>query len=234
MRNILEVAGIIIFDVVLTACDSQPLYRDTPLEGYRSVTEYRSLRNMAKKAKDIREATSEELSRILGHFKLKMVIGRQTKVPGIIYRKNFNKETHTGKGPGESPAEFIKYCHGKGYVVATDGKYVRIWTSNYFTKKTGHTTKAKPHSRSKPTFEELRAEASKIHLRKWTKKKSKKALAASLRRHKKHGGHKKHKKGHRAAEAEGEAPSHKGHKKHHKGGKFARLKKEAEGEGDEE
>lgn len=184
---------------------------------------------MAKKAKAITEASADELETILGHSfkkgKLKLVIGKQTHAPGIIYAKNFNKETQTGMLGGKkiSAAAFIKHCHAKGFVVATDGKYVRIWTSGYFVKKTGHKTAAKMHHRKKPTFEELRDKASSMHLRKWTKKHSKAALAASIRRaekspkrHKKHAGKKVHHKGHKG-------------KKAHKG-KFARLKGGEEGE----
>ena len=153
-----------------------------------------------KKKQRIREATTEDLEKILDtefkKGKLKIVLGRKTKVPALIYKKTFNKERQTGLLHGEplTPETFIKECNKKGYVLATDGKYARVWTSNYFTEKTGLTTNAKPHKRKKPTLEELKDQARKMGLKKYTKKHSKKSLAASIRRALKKKGKKKVKK----------------------------------------
>lgn len=184
---------------------------------------------MAKK-RDIREATAENLASVLGHSfkggKLKLVVGKQTHAPGIIYAKNFNKETQTGKigGVPITPASFIKTCHAKGFVVAYDGKYVRVWSSGFFVKRTGHKTSAKMHHRSGKTFEELKDQAKAMHLRKYTRKKTKKALAASIRRAGKGGS--RHGKKHHVKHA-----GKKAHHKKYKGkGKFAALKGGDEGE----
>ena len=124
-----------------------------------------------KKKSRIREATAEDLEKILDTEykggKLKMVRGRKTKVPALVYKKTFDKERQTGLLHGEhlTPETFIKECHRQGYVIATDGKYARIWSSNFFCEKTGLTTKAKPHKRKKPTLEELKDQAQKMELK---------------------------------------------------------------------
>lgn len=148
-----------------------------------------------KKAKrEITEATPEVLEKILAHkFKkgfLKLVVGKQTGVPAIIYRDTFNKDTHTGflrdaKGKKIGPLTpkvFIKIAHEKGYAVATDQKYVRLWSSRYYKDTTGNKTAAVDHKRKGMTFEEMREAASKMELKNYTKKGSKSSLAASLRR----------------------------------------------------
>jgi hypothetical protein len=148
-----------------------------------------------KKAKrEITEATPEVLAKILEHeFKkgfLKLVVGKQTGVPAIIYKSTFNKDTHTGFlrdakgnkiGP-LTPKVFIKIAHEKGYAVATDGKYVRLWSSRFYKEKTGNKTAAVDHKRKAMTFEEMKEAASKMELKNYTKKGSKASLAASLRR----------------------------------------------------
>jgi len=186
-----------------------------------------------KKERIITEATPEALAKVLEtefkKGKLKLVVGRQTGVPAIIYKKKFKKETQTGIVNDKKlmPKAFIRICQEQGFVVATDGKYVRIWTSGYFVEKTGLKTKAKPRTRENPTFEQLREQASKMHLRKYTKKKDKKSLAASIRRALKKKGKKKLKhngglkeeapveKKH-SEEPKGEAPAEESSKKIHK------------------
>ena len=171
-------------------------------------------------AKNIREATPNDILKAIKRFGLLAVKGKKTNAPALIYAKPHM--TRSGKKSAGfdasrhvkiKVAELIKAAHAKGEVVVTDGKYVKIWTSGFFISQGGKTS-VKKHTRKAMTMEQMKKKASSIGLKKWTKKNTKAKLAASLRRH---------------AKSPKKVHSKKGHKKgHSKKGKFASLKKEEE------
>ncbi len=204
------------------------VYRDYPNNG--------GLR-MAKKTKgELSVADPEFCAKWLGKshvakrtgktMKLLAVVGRETGQPAIIYKGTYDKDRHKKV----SPETFYERCKKRGFVPirTADGYYLRLWTSAY-AKEKGIKIPAgfKLRKRVKPTFEKLKEKAKAMKLRKWTMKKSKRSLAASIKRALKSPKRKKGKGKGKGKHAEKPKSKGKGKGK----GKFGKLLR---GKGDEE